>query len=129
MGMYGEAIEPTTTPRINGDNIYCPYPHKKNIQQKKGNSKAQNVKAPYLVKKKDVPKLTISNEVNKTSTLQQIAATTNETDENLNKKIQTSKYHTLQNNPIKNRYSETKHQNKKLTIFQKLKNLINNLFK
>ncbi|EEM68425.1 MULTISPECIES: competence protein CoiA [Bacillus cereus group] len=122
-------IEPTTTPRINGDNIYCPDPQKKNIQQKKVNSKAQNVKAPYLVKKKDVPKLTISNEVNKTSTLQQIAATTNETDENLNKKIQTSKYHTLQNNPIKNRYSETKHQNKKLTIFQKLKNLINNLFK
>ncbi|PFX49698.1 competence protein CoiA [Bacillus pseudomycoides] len=122
-------IDPTITPRINRKKINCPYPQKKNIQLKKVNSKVQTVKAPYLLQKKDVPKLTISNEVRKTNTLQQIAATTSEANTNSNKKIQPSNHYILEKKSIKNIHLETKNQNKKLTIFQKLKSFINSLFK
>lgn len=87
-------IHSTVTARIKGDSMNCPYPQNNSIQREKINPKVPNVKAPGLSKKEYVPKVTISNEIKKTSALQQIAATTNETDKNLNKKIQTSKHHT-----------------------------------
>lgn len=122
-------IDQTITPRINEGKINCPSPQKKNIQPKKVNSKVQSVKIPYLLQKKDVPKLTISNEVKKTNTLQQIAATTSDTNTNSNKKIQPSNHYILEKESIQNVHLETKNQNKKLTIFQKLKDFINSLFK
>lgn len=113
-------VQPQNIPDLKIKKVDCPDFQKKKLE-------LQSPIKPSSSKDKYRPTMQILNEVKASSTLQQIAATTNKSTTNLRNK--NSRRYTPPSNLIKKRIAENTNQNKELSLLQKLKKLIKKLFK